>query len=51
MSISEKVEIRGHLLDSGVLGRCMDDVLTLGGDYVVERLEVGKTHEDESYAR
>ena len=51
MARTEKVQIRGHLLDSGVLGRCMDDVLTLGGDYVVERLEVGKTHEDESYAR
>ncbi|MFZ5869346.1 MAG: TIGR00300 family protein [Actinomycetota bacterium] len=51
MARSEKVEIRGHLLDSGVLGRCMDDVLALGGDYVVERLDVGKTHEDDSFAR
>ena len=51
MQRSEVVEIRGHLLDSGVLGRCLDDVLNLGGDYVIERFEVGRSHEDESYAR
>ena len=51
MQRSEKVEVRGHLLDSGVLGRCLDDVLNLGGDYVIERFEVGRSHEDESYAR
>jgi lysine-ketoglutarate reductase/saccharopine dehydrogenase-like protein (TIGR00300 family) len=51
VSHSETVEIRGHLLDSGVLSRCMNDVLTLGGDYVIERIDVGKTHEDESLAR
>jgi lysine-ketoglutarate reductase/saccharopine dehydrogenase-like protein (TIGR00300 family) len=48
---SEKVEIRGHLLDTGVLSRCVDDVLTLGGDYVIERFDVGRTHADDSYAR
>ena len=51
MERSETVEIRGHLLDSGVLGRCLDDVLNLGGDYVIQRFEVGRGHEDESYAR
>ena len=50
MERSETVEIRGHLLDSGVLGRCLDDVLNLGGDYVIQRFEVGRGHEDESYA-
>ncbi len=50
-SASETVEIRGHLLDSGVLSRCVSDVRSLGGDYVIERFDVGKDHEDESYAR
>ena len=49
--ISETVEIRGHLLDTGVLSRCVNDVRSLGGDYVIERFDVGKDHEDESYAR
>jgi lysine-ketoglutarate reductase/saccharopine dehydrogenase-like protein (TIGR00300 family) len=47
---SESVEIRGHLLDSGVLSRVVDDVLDYGGDYRVDRLELGRDHEDESYA-
>src|SRR5437764_9471076 len=38
-------------MDSGVLARVLDDVLDYGGDYAIERLDVGKTHEDESYAR
>jgi lysine-ketoglutarate reductase/saccharopine dehydrogenase-like protein (TIGR00300 family) len=48
---TETVEIRGHLLDTGVLSRCLDDVRSLGGDYVIERFDVGKDHDDESYAR
>ncbi|MFL6099680.1 MAG: TIGR00300 family protein [Actinomycetales bacterium] len=48
---SETVEIRGHLLDTGVLTRCVDDVLSLGGDYVIEKFTVGRDHDDESYAR
>ena len=51
MQVSETVEITGHLMDSGVLARVLDDVLDYGGDYAIERLDVGKTHEDESYAR
>ena len=51
MSFSETVQIRGHLLDTGVLSRCVDDVRSLGGDYVIERFDVGKDHDDESYAR
>jgi lysine-ketoglutarate reductase/saccharopine dehydrogenase-like protein (TIGR00300 family) len=48
---SETVQIRGHLLDTGVLSRCVDDVRSLGGDYVIERFDIGKDHEDESSAR
>jgi lysine-ketoglutarate reductase/saccharopine dehydrogenase-like protein (TIGR00300 family) len=49
--VSENVELRGHLLDSGVLTRVLDDVRDYGGDYVIERFDVGKDHDDESYAR
>jgi lysine-ketoglutarate reductase/saccharopine dehydrogenase-like protein (TIGR00300 family) len=48
---TETVQVRGHLLDTGVLSRCVDDVRSLGGDYVIERFDVGKDHEDESFAR
>ncbi|MDQ1624821.1 MAG: hypothetical protein QOJ49_319 [Actinomycetota bacterium] len=48
---SETVELRGHLIDSGVLSRVLDDILEYGGDYSIDRFEVGKTPMDESYAR
>src|SRR4051795_1599138 len=38
-------------MDSGVLARVLDDVLDYGGDYTIEKFDVGRTHEDESYAR
>ena len=51
MNAAETVEISGHLMDSGVLARVLDDVLDYGCDYVIEKFDVGRTHDDESYAR
>jgi lysine-ketoglutarate reductase/saccharopine dehydrogenase-like protein (TIGR00300 family) len=48
---SETVEITGHLMDSGVLARVLDDVLEYGGDYRIDRLDLGREHDDESAAR
>jgi lysine-ketoglutarate reductase/saccharopine dehydrogenase-like protein (TIGR00300 family) len=48
---SETVEVSGHLMDSGVLALVLDDVLGYGGDYAIQRLDVGRAHDDESYAR
>jgi lysine-ketoglutarate reductase/saccharopine dehydrogenase-like protein (TIGR00300 family) len=49
--VSEVVELRGHILDAGTLSRILDDILDLGTDYVIERFDVGRKPEDESYAR
>lgn len=49
--ITEKIELRGHVIDTGQLGRVLDNILEGGGDYLVERFVVGKTKSDESYAR
>ncbi len=38
-------------MDTGVLARVLDDVLAYGGDYRIDRLDVGRAHDDESYAR
>ena len=51
MQCHETVELRGHLMDSGALARVLDDVLGYGGDYTIDRLDVGKSQSDESYAR
>jgi len=50
VQVSETVEITGHLMDSGVLARVLDDVLEYGGDYRVARIELGRNHDDESHA-
>jgi lysine-ketoglutarate reductase/saccharopine dehydrogenase-like protein (TIGR00300 family) len=51
VKLTEIVEITGHLMDTGVLARVLDDVLEYGGDYKVDRLDLGREHDDESYAR
>jgi len=49
--VSETVEVSGHLMDTGLLARVLDDVLGYGGDYRIDRLDVGRAHDDESIAK
>lgn len=49
--ITEKIELRGHVIDTGQLGKTLDDILETGGEYVVERFVLGRTKDDDSYAR
>ncbi len=51
MPASETVEVSGHLMDTGLLALVLDDVLGYGGDYRIDRLDVGRNHDDESHAR
>jgi lysine-ketoglutarate reductase/saccharopine dehydrogenase-like protein (TIGR00300 family) len=44
------VTLTGHLMDTGILARVLDDVLEYGGDYRIENLDLGRQHEDESQA-
>ena len=50
VSESETVEITGHLMDSGVLSRVLDDIREYGGDYVIDKFEVGHDAHDTSKA-
>jgi lysine-ketoglutarate reductase/saccharopine dehydrogenase-like protein (TIGR00300 family) len=45
------VVLTGHLMDTGILAKVLDDVLEYGGDYRIESLDLGRQHEDESTAR
>jgi lysine-ketoglutarate reductase/saccharopine dehydrogenase-like protein (TIGR00300 family) len=49
-SYSATVALTGHLMDTGILARVLDDVLEYGGDYRIESLDLGRQHEDESRA-
>ena len=51
MRVTENVEINGHLMDSGILARVLDDVLDAGHDYVITQFDVGKSHDDASSVR
>ena len=46
---SETVELRGHVIDSGLLGHVLDEVMDRGADYEITHFNVGKRHEDASY--
>ncbi|MBA2389173.1 MAG: TIGR00300 family protein [Geodermatophilaceae bacterium] len=51
MQLTETVEVTGHVMDSGVLARILDDVREYGGDYRISRIDLGRQHDDESYVR
>jgi lysine-ketoglutarate reductase/saccharopine dehydrogenase-like protein (TIGR00300 family) len=48
---TEAVEITGHIIDSLILPRMLDEIVEAGADYSIARFDVGKTHEDPSFAR
>ncbi len=50
MSVSENVEVTGHLMDSGILSRILDDIREYDGDYVIDRFDVGHEASDISRA-
>jgi lysine-ketoglutarate reductase/saccharopine dehydrogenase-like protein (TIGR00300 family) len=47
---SETVEITGHLIDTGILSRVLDDIREYGGDWVIDRFQVGHEAADLSSA-
>ncbi|HSE71495.1 MAG TPA: TIGR00300 family protein, partial [Nocardioidaceae bacterium] len=51
MQSHETVEISGHLMDTGILSRVLDDIREYGGDYVIDKFDVGHEAHDLSRAR
>jgi lysine-ketoglutarate reductase/saccharopine dehydrogenase-like protein (TIGR00300 family) len=47
----EDVEIQGHIIDSLLLPKVLDEVLTQGGSYVIKEIRIGQRQNDTSYAR
>jgi lysine-ketoglutarate reductase/saccharopine dehydrogenase-like protein (TIGR00300 family) len=50
VSVNETVEISGHLMDHGILSRVLDDIREYGGDYTIDRFDVGRDTDDTSHA-
>jgi lysine-ketoglutarate reductase/saccharopine dehydrogenase-like protein (TIGR00300 family) len=47
----EEVELQGHIIDSLILPKVLDEVLTHGGSYVIKDIRVGQRQADASAAR
>jgi lysine-ketoglutarate reductase/saccharopine dehydrogenase-like protein (TIGR00300 family) len=48
---SDVVEIKGHIIDSLILPKVLDEVMNLGGGFEILEMKVGHQREDPSYAR
>jgi len=48
---SERIELTGHLLDSGILNRAMDSITGAGGSFRVEQFRAGLRHDQSSLCR
>lgn len=49
--VVEVVELQGHIIDSLLLPKVLDEILTRGGAYTVKEIDIGTRQEDPSYAR
>ncbi len=47
----EEVEIHGHIIDSLLLPKVLDEILTRGGSFAIKDVRVGQRQEDPSHAR
>jgi len=48
---SETVELRGHIIDSLILPKVLDTILTSGGNFKIGEIKIGENRVDQSYAR
>src|SRR5947209_16084801 len=47
----EDVEVQGHIIDSLLLPKVLDEILTHGGSYVLKDIRIGQRQTDLSHAR
>lgn len=50
-NLVETVEITGHIIDSLLLPKVLDEIVTRGGRYVIKDIRIGQRQEDTSYAK
>jgi lysine-ketoglutarate reductase/saccharopine dehydrogenase-like protein (TIGR00300 family) len=48
---SENITLQGHIIDSLILPRVMDEVVECGASYEITDLQIGHTNDDTSFAR
>ena len=45
----ENVELQGHIIDSLILPKVLDEILTRGGSYVLKDIQIGRRQSDPSH--
>src|SRR5437762_9771801 len=48
---SETIELRGHIIDSLILRKVLDQILTHGANFKIVEINIGKKRADQSFAR
>jgi lysine-ketoglutarate reductase/saccharopine dehydrogenase-like protein (TIGR00300 family) len=48
---SEMIELRGHIIDSLILPKVLDQILTHGANFKIAEIKIGKKRADQSFAR
>jgi lysine-ketoglutarate reductase/saccharopine dehydrogenase-like protein (TIGR00300 family) len=49
--VSETIELRGHIIDSLILPKVLDQILTRGANFKIREIKIGKKRADQSFAR
>src|SRR6201984_3254213 len=49
--VSETIELRGHIIDSLILPKVLDQILTHGGNFKIGEIKIGERRADQSFAR
>ena len=48
---SETIELRGHIIDSLILPKVLDEILKGGGNFNIAQVKIGQKRADQSFAR
>src|SRR5215469_17121956 len=48
---SETIELRGQIIDSLILPKVLDQILTHGGNFRITEVQIGRKRADQSFAR
>src|SRR5881396_2235924 len=49
--VSETIELRGHIIDSLILPKVLDQILTHGANFKIGEIKIGQRRADQSFAR
>ena len=47
---TQRIELRGHIIDSHILSKVLDTIIHCNGDFVIEELTIGRSKRDHSSA-